>query len=142
MRRHDLIAGALASAAALALALLAAALLAMALTREAGGIALFWPVNGLLAGVLLRLPRGRQPLAVAAGFAAIMAANLLHGDALRLAAGLAGCNLLEVLLACHLARRCAGPAVQLADLRQLFVLLCLFPQIALWLPELLMGPGF
>jgi len=123
VRRHDLIAGALASAAALALALLAAALLAMALTREAGGIALFWPVNGLLAGVLLRLPRGRQPLAVAAGFAAIMAANLLHGDALWLAAGLAGCNLLEVLLACHLARRFAGPAVHLADLRQLFVLL-------------------
>ena len=123
MPRHDLSAGALASAVGLALALLAVALAGMALTRETGDIAVFWPVNGLLAGVLLRLPHARWPLALAAGGAAIAAANLLYRDPLWLAAGLAGCNLLEVLLAGHVARRLAGPAIRLTDLRQLFVLL-------------------
>ena len=57
--RRCALAGVLASTAALVLAALAAALLGLVLTREAGGFAVFWPVNGLLAGVL---PRKRPRL--------------------------------------------------------------------------------
>src|SRR5688500_7008952 len=122
VRRHDLSAGALASAAALAVATLVTALLGIALTREAGHIAVFWPVNGLIVGALLRLPAGRHLVTLSVCLLANLAAYLLAVDAFALAAGLAGCNLLEVLLAAQLAQRLIGRNFILADLGQLFVL--------------------
>jgi integral membrane sensor domain MASE1 len=120
---HDLSAGALASAAGFALATLAAALLGIILTRESGDVAVLWPVNGIVAGVLLRLPRERHLVTITACFLANSAANLWHGDPLWVADGLAVCNLLEAVLACQLVLRLTGPAFRLADLHQLSALL-------------------
>ena len=148
--RHDLSAGALASAAGFALATLAAALLGIVLTRESGDVAVFWPVNGIVAGVLLRLPRERHLVTIAGCFLANSAANLWHGDPLWVAAGLAVCNLLEAVLACQLVLRLAGPTFRLADLHQLSALLAaglaapaVSALVAAWVfsPAIGMAPG-
>ena len=120
--RHDLSVGALAGSAGFALVTLAAALFAILLTRETGNVAVFWPVNGILAGVLLRLPRERHLATIAGCFLGNAAANLVHGDPLWVATGLATCNVLEAVLACELVVRLAGPSFVLGDLRQLAAL--------------------
>jgi diguanylate cyclase (GGDEF)-like protein len=122
MTPYNLTGATVARAAGFALAYLAAAALGIFLTREAGNVAVFWPANGLLLGALLRLPRGDHPIILATCGLACMAANLLHGDPLGLAGGLAALNMLEVWCGYQLIARLAGPPFVLADLHKLFVL--------------------
>ena len=119
-------AGTLASVAGAALLYFASASLGIWLARCAGSVAVFWPANGLLLGLILRAPpRGRHHVvAVAAGCALdLVALNLLHGDPLPAALGLAAANLVEVLVAHHFLLRHAGPAFALESVRELAVLL-------------------
>ena len=67
-----------------------------ALTRGAGRVSALWLPNALLFAILWQGIEARR-VKVIACFIANVAANLLSGDTVPLALGLAGCNILEVL---------------------------------------------
>lgn len=69
----------------------------IALTREEGRIAALWFPNALLLVCLLSAPRHWIPHLLSAAFAANVCANLLAGDPVFVAAGLALANQVEVL---------------------------------------------
>jgi diguanylate cyclase (GGDEF)-like protein len=112
---------AIAGAVACALAYLAAAALGIAFTREAGQIAVFWPANALLLGLLLRMPRRDYPISLAVCMLAAIAVNLAYDDPPSVAVTRAAVNMLEVLCGYHLIAR-FSPTFTLTDLRSLFVL--------------------
>ncbi|MGH6912738.1 MAG: MASE1 domain-containing protein, partial [Geminicoccales bacterium] len=114
---------ALVRAVGFALAYLAAVVVGIALTREAGTIAVFWPANALLIGLLLRVRRPDYPLTLAACTLASAIANLGYGDPAGVAVARAALNMLEVLCGYHLIMRYADPDFTLADLRNLFVVM-------------------
>ena len=104
-----------------ALAYVAAAALSVAFTREAGPMAVFWPANALLLGLLLRMPPRDYPVSLAACMLASVAANLGYSDPPFFAITRAAVNILEVLCGYHLIAR-FSPSFTLNDLRSLFVL--------------------
>jgi diguanylate cyclase (GGDEF)-like protein len=104
-----------------AIAYVAAAVLGTALTREAGPMAVFWPANALLVGVLLRMPRRDYPVSLAACTLAAVAVNLGYGDPPFVAVARAGVNILEVLCGYHLIAR-FSPNFMLTDLCGLSVM--------------------
>ena len=107
-----------ARAGACALAYLGVAMLGVALTREAGPMAVFWPANALLLGLLLRMsPRDYPPTLVVCAFASV-AANLVFNDPPYVAVVRAAVNVIEVGFAYHLIRR-FNPTFALADLQSL-----------------------
>ena len=115
--------GTLARMSLLALAYLTAALVGIDLSREAGGIAVFWPANALLVGALARIgPRDRAPTLAACAIASL-AAYKINGDALGIALALAAANMLDVWCGHRLLARLAGPTFRVADLRDLLMLL-------------------
>ena len=87
----------------LSLAYFGAALLGILLTREAGGIATVWPPNAILLAVLWRSNLRSWPLYLAGCAVANLAANLIFGDGLVVALGLALVNMAEVLVGVFLA---------------------------------------
>jgi diguanylate cyclase (GGDEF)-like protein len=105
-----------------ALAYVAAAVLSVAFTREAGAMAVFWPANALLLGLLLRMPPRDYPASLAACMFAAVVVNLGYGDPPAIAVTRAAVNLLGVLCGYHLIAR-MRPALPLSDLRTLFILL-------------------
>ncbi len=77
----------------------ALALIGMILSREANGIAVIWPPNGFLVGLLLTSTRRHWPGLIGAGLAGNLLANLLFGSPLLLSFGLAAVNLIEFFAA-------------------------------------------
>jgi diguanylate cyclase (GGDEF)-like protein len=104
-----------------ALAYVAAAALSLGFTREAGSMAVFWPANGLLLGLLLRMPPRDYPVSLAACMLASVAANLGYSDPPFVAVTRAAVNILEVLCGYHLIAR-FSPRFTLTDLRSLSIL--------------------
>ena len=82
---------------------------------------MFWPANGLLLGLLLRMPPRDRPVSLAACMLAAVAVNLGYSDSLAVAVTRAAVNILEVLCGYHLIVRFA-PTFRLVDLRSLFIL--------------------
>jgi diguanylate cyclase (GGDEF)-like protein len=104
-----------------ALAYLGAAALGLAFAREVGQMAVFWPANALLLGLLLRLPPRDYPVSLAACMLAAVAVNLGYSDPPGVAVVRAAINILEVLCGYLLIAR-FSPTFTLTDLRSLFVL--------------------
>ncbi|GLR46695.1 ATP-binding protein [Sphingomonas astaxanthinifaciens] len=77
---------------------LALALSGILLTAEGGRIAMLWLANAALIALLLMRPRREWAGLMTAGGLGYVAANLLSGDGLPLAIGLAGCNLVEIAI--------------------------------------------
>jgi diguanylate cyclase (GGDEF)-like protein len=119
---HQLLSGGTGRRAiACALAYAATAVLGIAFTREGGLSAVFWPANGLLLGLLLRLPPRERPATLAACMLAAVAVNLGASDLPAVAVTRAAVNMLEVLCGYHLITR-LSPGFRLIDLRSLFIL--------------------
>ena len=121
MWHHVVSGGAMMRAFGCALAYMLAAVLGNELTREPGQIAVFWPANALLMGLLLRMRRRDYPLSLAACVLAATLLNLHYGDELGIAVTRASVNILEVLCGYHLIAR-FSPNFTLTDLRSLYVL--------------------
>jgi two-component sensor histidine kinase len=107
------------SAAGLALVYLAGALAGIEFTREAGNVAAIWPPNAVLLAVLLRSDIRAWPIYTFCCAAANLAANMLYGDTLLVAAGLALVNMMEVLSGCLLVRYACDLPIRLRNIRQL-----------------------
>lgn len=107
------------SAAGLALVYLAGALAGIELTREAGNVAAIWPPNAILLAVLLRSDIRNWPIYTFCCAAANVAANMLYGDTLLIAAGFALVNMMEVLSGCLLVRYACDLPMKLSNIRQL-----------------------
>ena len=84
-------------------------------------MAVFWPANALLLGLLLRLPPRDYPVSLAACMLAAVAVNLGYSDPPGVAVGRAAINILEVLCGYLLIAR-LNPTLPLSDLRTLFIL--------------------
>ena len=98
---------------------LAALVILIALTSLAGlklaadrvSVAPIWYANGILLGILLRLPQRHWTGVVAAGFAGIFIARLVVEQAPPFAAMLAACSAFELVLAAWGIRRVVGEHV-------------------------------
>ncbi|MBS7671325.1 MASE1 domain-containing protein [Croceicoccus gelatinilyticus] len=77
----------------------ALAYLGITLTRDTGRIAAVWLPNAVLLFAMFKSGKHTWPLLFAGAFAANIAVNLFVGDALPVAAGLAICNTIEVMVA-------------------------------------------
>jgi PAS domain S-box-containing protein len=99
------------------------ALVNLQFTREVGRIASVWAPNAVVLAVLLRAPRPRWRLYLAAGYVGNFAANLTVGDSLAVAVALAACNSLETLLCAALIRRLIEGAVDLTRKKDLLLFL-------------------
>lgn len=62
-------------------------------TRPIGSLSLFWPVNAILLGLLLRKPAYATPLGWLTTYLGMIAADLTTGEALPLAMWLNACNM-------------------------------------------------
>lgn len=86
------------------------AFIGIELTREAGGIATFWPANAFLLVVLLRSDSGTWPVYIAACTIANFAANLTFDADAAAALGFTASNMAEAVLGAFLVRRfCRAP---------------------------------
>ncbi|WP_430912069.1 PAS domain S-box protein [Methylobacterium sp. sgz302541] len=118
-------------AATLRWALLAALLVfasawgGIAFTRSSERIATIWIANAILLAMLLKTPTRLWPALVLGGGAGNLAANLVTADAPPIAAGLALCNLLEVLLVAVPLRRWLKADLDLSRLEHLTVFVLL-----------------
>ncbi len=92
------------------------------LAREIGNIALFWPPNAIVLGLLLRFPTLNRPASFAFCFVANIAANMIFGDPLALSAGLATTNMIEIALALFLLERFANTDLSRVSLKELALL--------------------
>jgi integral membrane sensor domain MASE1 len=106
------------SAAGVALVYLAGALAAIEFTREAGNVAAIWPPNAVLLAVLLRSDIRNWPIYTFCCAAANLAANMLYGDPLLVAAGFALVHMMEILTGCLLVRYACAPPITLWNIRQ------------------------
>jgi two-component sensor histidine kinase len=106
------------SALGLALLYLAGAVAAIELTREAGNVGAIWPPNAVLLAVLLRSDIRNWPIYTICCAAATLAANMLYGDTLLVAAGFALVHMMEILSGCLLVRYACDPAIPLWNIRQ------------------------
>lgn len=68
-------------------------------TRPIGFLAMFWPANAVMLGLLIRVPGAAVPIGWAAGAIAFMAADLLTGSSLSKALILNGANVAGVMAA-------------------------------------------
>lgn len=107
----------LARATALASAYFVFAFMGMELTREAGGIATFWPANAFLLVALLRAEKSVWPVYVAACALANLAANLTFTSEVPLALGLCASNMAEATLGALLVRHFCSAPFTLSSLR-------------------------
>jgi integral membrane sensor domain MASE1 len=105
-------------AVGLALVYLAGALAAIELTREPGNVAAIWPPNAVLLAVLLRSDIRNWPIYTFCCAAANLAANMLYGATLLVAAGFALVHMMEILSGCLLVRYACDPPITLWNIRQ------------------------
>lgn len=104
--------------AALLAAYVASAAVAYAMTVGSGGLAVLWINNGLLAASLLLLPRGPAiQLAILCTIADFLGAAI-SGSPPGQALLIAGCDLLESVVAAVLIRRVGGAALDMTNLNR------------------------
>ena len=89
------------------------------LARGEGRIAALWLSNAFAVAALLRLRTTNEPVLVAALFAGNLCANLVAGDAIGQALGLAFANMAEITLAVALTRLWCGKAPRMDDISDL-----------------------
>jgi diguanylate cyclase (GGDEF)-like protein/PAS domain S-box-containing protein len=89
------------------------------LSSRSGGISVVWPSNGLLLGVLLATPRRQWLAYFAVAFAVDLGINLSLSNPGLISIYLAGCNMIEVLVAALLLYRTIAPDPDLTQRRQL-----------------------
>jgi len=113
---------------------------ALLLNTRSGGITLVWPSNGLLLGVLLLAPRRQWLAYIAVAFSVDVGINLSLSNPVSISFYLAGCNMIEVLVAAFPLYRTIAPAPDLTRRRQLVSFLAygviLAPAIAAFLASL------
>ncbi len=107
----------LAAAVAIALVYFVLAKLSIELTRGSDRLAAVWLPNAITVACLLHAPRLNRPLVIALAFLGNVAANLVVGDGLDIAAALAAANALEIGLAAWLVARFARLPLPLDDPR-------------------------
>src|SRR5580698_10534169 len=74
--------------------------LGIVLSRQSKGVATIWLTNGMLFALVITRPRSWWIRYFIAGFLADTLADVLYGDPLRLSAGVAAANSVEVILSC------------------------------------------
>ena len=89
------------------------AYLSISFTRDLGRIPAIWPGNALVACALLKTPKRVWAYFIAAGLLAAFVVNLLIGDALPVAIGLASINAAESVLFAFACRRATGKELHL-----------------------------
>jgi diguanylate cyclase (GGDEF)-like protein/PAS domain S-box-containing protein len=113
---------------------------ALMLNTRSGGITVLWPSNGLLLGMLLMTSRRQWPAYIAVGYFVDVAVNFSLSNPIPISVYLAGCNMIEVLIAAFLLHRVLVPAPDLTRKRQLLFFLAygvvLAPVIAAYLASL------
>lgn len=113
---------------------------ALLLNLRSGGVTILWPSNGLLLGVLLLSPRRHWAAYVTVAFLVDAGINLSLSNTISTSVYLAGCNMIEVLVAAFLLYRVLVPAPDLTRRRQLIWFLgcgvVLAPAIAAFLASL------
>jgi len=113
---------------------------ALLLNLRTGGITILWPSNGLLLTVLLLTRRRQWPAYIGVAYAVDLLINLSLANPLGISAYLAGCNMVEVLVAASLLYRVMAPVPDLTRRRQLVYFLAfgviLAPAIAAFLASL------
>ena len=113
---------------------------ALLLNLRSGGITILWPSNGLLLGVLLLAPRKQWAAYITVAYAVDLGINLSLGNPALISTYLAGCNMIEALLAALLLYRVLVPAPDLTRRRQLTFFLAygvvLAPAVAAFLASL------
>src|SRR5271156_2712666 len=113
---------------------------ALLLNNRSGGITIVWPSNGLLLGALLLAPRRQWLAYIAVAFSVDLGVNLSISNPSRTSVYLAGCNMIEVLVAAFLLYRTIAPSPDLTRRRQLVSFLAcgviLAPAIAAFLASL------
>src|SRR5271163_3164478 len=113
---------------------------ALLLNNRSGGITIVWPSNGLLLGVLLLAPRRQWLAYIAVAFSVDVGINLSLSNPVSISFYLAGCNMIEVLVAAFPLYRTIAPAPDLTRRRQLVSFLAygviLAPAIAAFLASL------
>jgi PAS domain S-box-containing protein len=109
--------------AALGVAVFFLALISIELTQANGRVAALWPANAVVVAALLRASDRRWPRVLATGLAANIAASLVAGDPLPMAAGFSACNGLEILICAGGMRRMVGRSLDLSRVRDLLFFL-------------------
>src|SRR5271163_3861645 len=92
---------------------------ALLLNNRSGGITIVWPSNGLLLGALLLAPRRQWMAYIAVAFSVDLGVNLSISNPSLTSVYLAGCNMIEVLVAAFLLYRTIAPSPDLTRRRQL-----------------------
>ncbi len=95
------------------LVLLVLSWLGIVLSRQSDGVATIWFTNGLLFAVVITRPRKTWVYYFLAGFLADTMADVIYGDPLKLAAGVAVANSIEVITSSVLLTRWFGSPFQL-----------------------------
>lgn len=95
-------------AALVGLAYFATALAGIELTRSAGNVAAVWPANAIVLAVLVHTGLREWKFLLAAAAAANIAANLVFGNSLPVAAGLCAANIVEIIVGATLVRLLLG----------------------------------
>jgi diguanylate cyclase (GGDEF)-like protein/PAS domain S-box-containing protein len=113
---------------------------ALLLNLRSGGLTILWPSNGLLLGVLLLSSRRQWPAYVAVAYLVDVAINVSLSNPVPISSYLAGCNMVETLVATFLLYPVLVPAPDLTRKRQLVFFLAygvvLAPAIAAFLASL------
>ena len=113
---------------------------ALLLNARSGGVTILWPSNGLLLGVLLLASRRQWPAYVVVGYLVDLGVNVSLSNPVPISIYLAGCNMIEVLVAAFLLYPVLVPAPDLTRKRQLLSFLAygvvLAPVIAAFLASL------
>jgi diguanylate cyclase (GGDEF)-like protein/PAS domain S-box-containing protein len=113
---------------------------ALLLNTRSGGITIVWPSNGLLLGVLLLTPRRQWLAYIGVAYSVDVGINLSLANPVPISFYLAGCNMIEVLVAAFLLYGTIAPAPDLTRRRQLLSFLAcgviLAPAIAAFLASL------
>lgn len=97
-----------------------AARLGLMFLSKAEGVAVFWPAAGVAAGALMVLEKRARPYVAVGILVAVVAANLVSGKGVPIAASFGLCNVGEALLAAWLVERWSGRHFKFDDLRGLW----------------------
>lgn len=93
--------------------------LGIILSRQSGGVATIWLTNGILFGLVITQPSKRWPAYFLAGLMADTVADVVYGDAFRLAIGVSLANSFEVITSCIVLTRLFGHPFNLSRRRPL-----------------------
>jgi diguanylate cyclase (GGDEF)-like protein len=115
------------------LVLLLCSWLGIVLSRQSEGVATIWLTNGMLFALVITRPRSRWVRYFIIGFLADTLADVIYGDPLRLSAGVAVANSIEVIVSCLALTRWFGSPFNLSKRRPLvgFLLIAVIGATAL-----------